>query len=51
MVAKLAPSYWCMLWPTRARMPDVTYNQKDGTEAYNNPTIHNCLSEYTAMAK
>jgi hypothetical protein len=32
-------------------MPNVTYNQKDGTKAYNNPTIHSCLSEYTAMAK
>jgi hypothetical protein len=30
---------------------DVTYNPKDGLEAYNNPAIHNHLIEYTAMAK
>jgi hypothetical protein len=32
-------------------MPDVTYNPKDGTEAYNNPIVHSCLNEYTTMAK
>jgi hypothetical protein len=30
---------------------DVTYNPEDGPEAYNNPVVHNSLSEYTAMAK
>jgi hypothetical protein len=30
---------------------DVTYNSEDGPEAYNNPTVHIRLSEYTAMAK
>jgi hypothetical protein len=30
---------------------DVTYNQEDMPDAYNNPTVHSCLSEYTAMAK
>jgi hypothetical protein len=32
-------------------MSDVTYNPEDGPEAYNNPTIHSRLNEYTAMAK
>jgi hypothetical protein len=30
---------------------NVTYNPKDGPEAYNNPTVHNCLSEHTTMSK
>jgi hypothetical protein len=29
----------------------ITYNPEDRLKAYNNPTVHNCLSEYTAMAK
>jgi hypothetical protein len=29
---------------------DVPYNPDDGAEAYSNPTVYNCLSEYTAMA-
>ena len=29
---------------------DVTYNPEDSPEAYNNPTVHNRLSEYTSMA-
>jgi hypothetical protein len=32
-------------------MSNVTYNLEDGPEAYNNPTIHIRLREYTAMAK
>jgi hypothetical protein len=31
-------------------MSDVTYNPEDGPEAYSNPTVYSCLSEYTAMA-
>jgi hypothetical protein len=31
-------------------MSDVTNNLEDGPEAYNNPTVHSCLIEYTAMA-
>jgi hypothetical protein len=30
---------------------DVTYNLDDGPKAYNNPTVHSHLTEYTAMAK
>jgi hypothetical protein len=30
---------------------NVTYNPEDGPDAYNNPTVHNHLSEYTVMAK
>jgi hypothetical protein len=30
---------------------DITYNPEYGPEAYNNPTIHSRLSDYTAMAK
>jgi hypothetical protein len=30
---------------------DVTYNSKDGPEAYNNPSILIRLNEYTAMAR
>jgi hypothetical protein len=30
---------------------DITYNLKDGPEAYNNPVIHSCLTEYIAMVK
>jgi hypothetical protein len=29
---------------------DVTYNPDDRPEAYSNPAVYNCLSEYTAMA-
>jgi hypothetical protein len=32
-------------------MSNVTYNMEDGPEAYNNPAVHDRLSEYTAMAK
>jgi hypothetical protein len=32
-------------------MSDITYNPEDGPKAYNNPVVHRCLSEYTAMAK
>jgi hypothetical protein len=32
-------------------MSDVTCNPKDGLEAYSNATVHNRLSEYTAMAQ
>jgi hypothetical protein len=31
--------------------PDITYNPKDGPEAYNNLVIYNRLTEYTTMAK
>jgi hypothetical protein len=30
---------------------DVIYNPENGSEAYNNTTVHNFLNEYTAMAK
>jgi hypothetical protein len=30
---------------------DITYNPEGWPEAYNNPAIHNCLTEYTAMTK
>ena len=33
---------------------DVDYNPEDGPEAYNNATVHNCLSAYsnaTSMAR
>jgi hypothetical protein len=30
---------------------DVTYNSKDGPEAYNNPSVHTYLTKYTAMAR
>jgi hypothetical protein len=30
---------------------DVTYNLEDWPKAYNNPTVHTCLSEYTVMAE
>ena len=30
---------------------DVTYDPEDLLEAYNNPTIHSCLSEYNSMAR
>jgi hypothetical protein len=30
---------------------DITYNPEDGPEAYNNPVVHNRLTEYTAMTK
>ena len=30
---------------------DVDYNPEDGSEAYNNETVHSRLSEYTSMAK
>jgi hypothetical protein len=30
---------------------DATYNLEDAPEAYSNPTIHNHLTEYIAMAK
>jgi hypothetical protein len=29
---------------------NVTYNSEDGFEAYSNPIVYNCLSEYTAKA-
>jgi hypothetical protein len=31
-------------------MSYVTYNPKDGSEAYSNPAVYSRLSEYTAMA-
>ena len=30
---------------------DVDYNPEDGSEAYNNATVHSRLSEYTSMAR
>jgi hypothetical protein len=30
---------------------DVTFNLEDRTKAYNNPTVHSHLSEYTTMKK
>jgi hypothetical protein len=30
---------------------DVTYNPDDEPKEYNNPTVYNRLSEYTAMAQ
>ena len=29
---------------------DVDYNPEDGSEAYNNATVHSRLSEYNSMA-
>jgi hypothetical protein len=51
MVASLAPSSRLMLWPTRARRLDITYNPDNGSKAYSNPTVYSRLSEYTAMAQ
>jgi hypothetical protein len=30
---------------------DVDYNPEDRPEAYNNASVHSCLSEYTSMAR
>jgi hypothetical protein len=51
-------TWWppCSIFPVYAMankgkaMSDVTYNPEDGPEAYSNPAVYSCLSEYTAMA-
>jgi hypothetical protein len=50
MVVSLAPSSRLILWPKGKATSDVTYNTDNGPEAYSNPTVYRCLSEYTAMA-
>ena len=32
-------------------MSDVTFNPQDPPEAYNNASVHSCLSGYTSMAQ
>jgi hypothetical protein len=41
---------WAMAHKGKATS-DIDFNPKDPPEVYNNMTIHNCLNEYTSMAR